>query len=118
MPSANKDRIRVNLHVDREIYSLVKALSKQEGKPISRLFDEVFAPLVEKLRHTPEEWEEIQIERKIDKHEADQKRIESFSEMSESEIRDHQKRKLLEIQKEHEEFMKKWSEVLEGMQKK
>ena len=47
MPPAKKDRIRISLNVDTEIYKLIKCWSRLEGKPISRLFDEVFAPHVE-----------------------------------------------------------------------
>jgi hypothetical protein len=49
MPSANKDRIRVTLHVDRKIYALVKMWSEVDQKPISRLFDDVFWPHVERF---------------------------------------------------------------------
>ncbi len=119
MPSANKDRIRVTLHVDRDLYSLAKTLSKIEGKPISRLFDEAIAPLVEKYRYSPEEWENIQIERNIERQIEEKEKYERFieteCEMSESERQNLHENKLKEMQKEHEKFMKKWSETIKSM---
>lgn len=66
MPSANKDRIRVTLHVDRGIYSLLQKMSKVEQKPMSRIIDEAIKPLVERYQFpTPESWERFDIERKV-----------------------------------------------------
>ena len=69
MKSAKKKRIRVTLNVDSEIYGLVQKLSEIKGKPISRLFDEAFEPIVEQYRYKPEEWEVIMAERKVEQHE-------------------------------------------------
>ncbi len=56
MPRIKEDRVKVTLTVDREIYLLAQRKSKVEQKPISRIFDETIAAVVEPYRYpTPED---------------------------------------------------------------
>jgi hypothetical protein len=118
MPSANKDRITVSLHVDKDIYKLAKRWSRIEGKPISRLFDEVFAPHVEAYKYpTPEDWYAAQaemqlekesfdspeIDRAIEQHETKQKYWASLSEAKKKEAIEEMLEKTFAQEKEYRE---------------
>jgi hypothetical protein len=58
MPSANKDRVTISLHLDKRIYSLLKRCSEFEKQPMSRIVDQVLEPYVIKYQYdTLEEME-------------------------------------------------------------
>lgn len=48
MPSANKDRVTISLHLDKRLYVLLKRCSDFEKEPMSRIVDRVIEPYVEK----------------------------------------------------------------------
>ncbi len=48
MPSANKDRVTISLHLDKRLYTLLKRCSAYEKEPMSRIVDKILEPYVEK----------------------------------------------------------------------
>lgn len=119
MPSANKDRIRITLHVDRELYQLVKIWSKFDEIPISRLFDQVFEPHVERFKYpTPEDWEAVQHERAMEKDQLPEEVLDMFEKDEKfhkyfNSLSDAEKMKILfenakKQQAEAEAYRKKW----------
>jgi len=122
MPSANKDRIRVTLHVDREIYGLLKKWSLIDEKPISRIFDDVFAPLVERFKYSSlEEWEVAEyVARQEEEETMDEALIEEMEReaqldsMPESEQRKLAMAQLKKLKKKDEEYRARWRKVVAG----
>lgn len=123
MPSASKDRIRVTLHVDREIYRLAKIWSRFSEKPLSRLFDEAFEPHVKCFKYpTPEDWELAKQEQDLlhrvedfeDAAAREEKAIELFEEEQAREkylenLPEEERKKIL--MKAAEEHLKKQQEI-------
>jgi hypothetical protein len=120
MPSANKDRIRITLHVDREIYRLVKIWSKIDNIPISRLFDQVFAPQVKRFTYpSPEDWEIAKAERGQDipddlltLYEEDQKFMKQIENLSEEEKMKILYESALKKKKEQDAYREKWIKAI------
>ena len=136
MPSANKDRIRVTLHVDRKIYALVKMWSEIDQKPISRLFDEVFKPHVERFEKFGSffDYKHSDLEEEMENHISDElleemdrkdKERKRISKMTKKEQEKHYQ-KFIEFmkqeeerqQKEEEEYDNRWIKAHSKMQKK
>lgn len=122
MPSANKDRIRVTLHVDKEIYALLKKWSFVDEKPISRIFDEVFAPLVERFKYpSPEDWDIAQQIAHKEEEEArnealieEMERMAELDAMPEGEQRKLAMAELKKMKKKDEDYRERWRQAVAG----
>lgn len=59
MPSANKDRFTISLHLDKRICALLKRCSAIEKIPMSRIVDQQLSPYLEKYSYDTKEESEI-----------------------------------------------------------
>lgn len=59
MPSANKDRVTMSLHLDKRVYALLKRCSAFEKQPMSRIVDQQLSLYVEKYGYDTMEESEL-----------------------------------------------------------